>query len=181
MGRRRFNDDSYNLEPLSPPRSRSAAILAEQLAWLHRAGAAHDRANLIDLVDERVTCHRIWAGRERLGASQRTSKPSRGAAEISIRLRVCARLERMPGDPAPRTQSIRSCVPGAGEHSIAAKRDIASLRKLCASMMRNHDMNREIRRLDPKPGLKFGSARIRPWADVYVRPDLMGAGTSNST
>ena len=59
------------------------------------------------------------------------------------------------------------------EHlDLLAKRDIASLRKLCGVDDEDiTDMIGEIRRLDPKPGLKFGSARTQTMVpDVYVRP-----------
>ena len=59
------------------------------------------------------------------------------------------------------------------EHlDLLAKRDIASLRKLCGVDDEDiTDMIGEIRRLDPKPGLKFGSARMQTMVpDVYVRP-----------
>ena len=59
------------------------------------------------------------------------------------------------------------------EHlDLLAKRDIASLRKLCGVDDEDiTDMIGEIRRLNPKPGLKFGSARTQTMVpDVYVRP-----------
>ena len=59
------------------------------------------------------------------------------------------------------------------EHlDLLAKRDIGALRKLCGVTDDDiTDMISEIRRLDPKPGLKFGSARLQTVVpDVYVRP-----------
>ena len=59
------------------------------------------------------------------------------------------------------------------EHlDILAKRDFASLRKLCGVDDEDLvDMIGEIRRLDPKPGLKFGTTRTQTMVpDVYVRP-----------
>ncbi|MGN1289741.1 MAG: metallophosphoesterase, partial [Bradyrhizobium sp.] len=55
---------------------------------------------------------------------------------------------------------------------LLARRDIAGLRRLCAVDDEDiADMIGEIRRLDPKPGLKFGSARLQTVVpDVYVRP-----------
>jgi len=55
---------------------------------------------------------------------------------------------------------------------LLAKRDIASLRKLCGVDDEDiTDMIGEIRRLDPKPGLKFGASRTQTVVpDVYVRP-----------
>jgi RNA polymerase sigma-54 factor len=59
------------------------------------------------------------------------------------------------------------------EHlDLLAKRDIAALRKLCGVDDEDiADMIGEIRRLNPKPGMKFGSARLQTMVpDVYVRP-----------
>jgi RNA polymerase sigma-54 factor len=59
------------------------------------------------------------------------------------------------------------------EHlGLLAKRDIANLRKICGVDDEDlADMIGEIRHLDPKPGLKFGSARMQTIVpDVYVRP-----------
>ncbi|MCK1615889.1 RNA polymerase sigma-54 factor, partial [Bradyrhizobium sp. 159] len=59
------------------------------------------------------------------------------------------------------------------EHlDLLAKRDIASLRKVCGVDDEDiADMIGEIRRLNPKPGMKFGSARLQTMVpDVYVRP-----------
>jgi RNA polymerase sigma-54 factor len=59
------------------------------------------------------------------------------------------------------------------EHlDLLAKRDFASLRRLCGVDDEDMaDMIGEIRRLDPKPGLKFGRARMQTMVpDVYVRP-----------
>jgi len=59
------------------------------------------------------------------------------------------------------------------EHlDLLAKRDIAALRKICGVDDEDiADMIGEIRRLNPKPGMKFGSARLQTMVpDVYVRP-----------
>ncbi|WP_439332708.1 RNA polymerase factor sigma-54, partial [Serratia marcescens] len=52
---------------------------------------------------------------------------------------------------------------------LLAKRDIASLRKICGVDDEDiADMIGEIRHLDPKPGLKFGSAKTQSVVpDVY--------------
>src|SRR6201999_2264659 len=56
--------------------------------------------------------------------------------------------------------------------ALLAKRDVAALRKLCGVDDDDlADMIAEIRRLDPKPGLKFATARTQTVVpDVYVRP-----------
>jgi RNA polymerase sigma-54 factor len=59
------------------------------------------------------------------------------------------------------------------EHlDLLARRDAAALRKICGVDDEDlADMIAEIRRLDPKPGLKFASARVQTVVpDVYVRP-----------
>ena len=55
---------------------------------------------------------------------------------------------------------------------LLARRDLAGLRKVCGVDDEDLiEMIDEIRRLDPKPGLKFGSTRLQSVApDVFVRP-----------
>jgi RNA polymerase sigma-54 factor len=58
------------------------------------------------------------------------------------------------------------------EHlDLLAKRDLPSLRKLCGVDEQDlFDMVAELRALDPKPGLAFGSAPVQPVIpDVFVR------------
>ena len=59
------------------------------------------------------------------------------------------------------------------EHlDLLAKRDFAALRKLCGVNDEDlADMIAEIRNLNPKPGLAFGSTTVQPIVpDVFVRP-----------
>jgi len=63
------------------------------------------------------------------------------------------------------------------EHlDLLAKRDIAALRKCCGVDDEDiTEMIGEIRRLDPKPGLRFGSARMQTVVpDVYVKESRKG-------
>jgi RNA polymerase sigma-54 factor len=55
---------------------------------------------------------------------------------------------------------------------LLAKRDLAALRKLCAVGDEDlTEMIAEIRNLNPKPGLAFGSTMVQPIVpDVFVRP-----------
>ncbi len=55
---------------------------------------------------------------------------------------------------------------------LLAKRDFAALKKICGVGDEDlADMMAEIRRLNPKPGLAFGSAVVQPIVpDVFVRP-----------
>jgi RNA polymerase sigma-54 factor len=55
---------------------------------------------------------------------------------------------------------------------LLARRDVAALRKLCGVDEEDlAEMIAEIRRLNPKPGLAFGSTLVQPIVpDVFVRP-----------
>ena len=71
------------------------------------------------------------------------------------------------------------------EHlDLLARRDLPSLRKLCGVDEQDlFDMVAELRALDPKPGLAFGSAPVQPVIpDVFVRkgPDDTWAIELNS-
>jgi RNA polymerase sigma-54 factor len=64
------------------------------------------------------------------------------------------------------------------EHlDMLAKRDLAALRRLCGVNDEDlADMIAEIRNLNPKPGLAFGSTMVQPIVpDVYVRAGSNGA------
>ncbi len=60
---------------------------------------------------------------------------------------------------------------------LLARRDFAALKKICGVGDEDlADMIAEIRRLNPKPGLAFGSAIVQPIVpDVFVRPAPDGA------
>ncbi len=59
-----------------------------------------------------------------------------------------------------------------GRLDLLARRDMASLRRICGVGDEDlADMIAEIRRLNPKPGLAFGSTSVQPIVpDVFVRP-----------
>jgi RNA polymerase sigma-54 factor len=60
---------------------------------------------------------------------------------------------------------------------LVARRDFPALKKICAVGDEDlADMIAELRRLNPKPGLAFGSAIVQPMVpDVFVRPAPDGA------
>src|SRR3984957_11782569 len=165
------NDDSYNLEAFVAAEVTLGSHLAEQLAVAFAAPAQR----LIDLVDEAgYLPPDLGQAAERLGASpadveavlavlQKFDPPGVCARNLSECLAIQLReLNRY--DPA-----MQALV----EHlDLLAKRDVAALRKFCGVDDEDiTDMIGEIRRLDPKPGLKFGSARMQTMVpDVYVRP-----------
>src|SRR3954451_6259612 len=170
------NDDDYNLEAFVAAEVTMGDHLAEQLAVAFTAPAQRMIGQyLIDLVDEAgYLPPDLGQAAERLGASveaveevlavlQKFDPPGICARSLSECLAIQLReLNRY--DPA-----MQALV----EHlDLLAKRDIASLRKLCGLDDQDiADMIGEIRRLDPKPGLKFGTARAQTMVpDVYVRP-----------
>jgi RNA polymerase sigma-54 factor len=64
-----------------------------------------------------------------------------------------------------------------GQLDLLARRDLAALRKLCGVDDEDlADMIAEVKRLNPKPGLAFGSALVQPIVpDVFVRQGTDGA------
>lgn len=170
------NDDDYNLEAFVAAETTLSGHLAEQLAV-----AFPDPANrmigqyLIDLVDDAgYVPPDLGDADERLGTSraaveavlavlQKFDPPGVCARSLSECLAIQLR-ERDRYDPA-----MQALVENL---DLLAKRDIASLRKICGVDDEDiADMIGEIRHLDPKPGLKFGSAKTQSVVpDVYVRP-----------
>jgi RNA polymerase sigma-54 factor len=170
------NDDDYNLEAFVAAEVTLGGHLAEQLAVAFSGPAQRMIGQyLIDLVDDAGYLPAdLGQAAERLGASQgdveavltvlqKFDPPGVCARNLSECLAIQLReLNRY--DPA-----MQALVENL---DLLAKRDIASLRKLCGVDDEDiTDMIGEIRRLDPKPGLKFGSARTQTMVpDVYVRP-----------
>lgn len=170
------NDDSYNLEAFVAAEVTLGSHLAEQLAVAFTAPMQRMIGQyLIDLVDESGYLPAdLGQASERLGASpqqiedvltvlQKFDPPGVCARSLSECLAIQLR-EQNRYDPA-----MQALV----EHlDLLAKRDIGNLRKICGVDDEDlSDMIGEIRRLDPKPGLKFGAARMQTVVpDVYVRP-----------
>ena len=170
------NDDSYNLEAFVAAEVTLATHLAEQLAVAETSPSRRMIGQyLIDMVDEAgYLPPDLGQAAERLGTSQ---------AEVD---EVLATLQKFD-PPGICARSLSECLAiqlrefdrydpamqALVEHlDLLAKRDIGALRKLCGVTDDDiTDMISEIRRLDPKPGLKFGSARLQTVVpDVYVRP-----------
>jgi RNA polymerase sigma-54 factor len=168
-------DGDYNLEAFVSAEITLADHLAEQLAL-----AIPDPARrmigqyLIDLVDE--------AGYLTGDLAQVADKLGAPAADVEAVLAilqgvepsgVCARnlseclaiqlRERDRFDPA--MQSL------VAHLDVLAKRDLAALRRICAVGEEDlADMIIEIRQLNPKPGLAFGTTMVHPIVpDVFVR------------
>jgi RNA polymerase sigma-54 factor len=170
------NDEAYNLEAFVAAEVTLGGHLAEQLAVAFTDPARRMIGQyLIDLVDEAgYLPPDLGQAAERLGASQKDIDAVLAVLQKFDPPGVCARslseclaiqlreLDRY--DPA-----MQALVENL---DLIAKRDIAALRKRCGVDDDDiADMIAEIRRLDPKPGLRFGSARMQTVVpDVYVRP-----------
>ena len=170
------NDDDYNLEAFVAAVTTLGDHLAEQLAVAFPGPVQRMIGQyLIDLVDDAGYLPAdLGQAAERLGADttdveavlavlQKFDPPGIFARSLSECLAIQLReLDRY--DPA-----MQALV----EHlDLLAKRDVVALRKVCGVDDEDLiDMIAEIRRLDPKPGLKFGTTRTQTMVpDVYVRP-----------
>jgi RNA polymerase sigma-54 factor len=169
-------DSDYNLEAFVSAETTLADHLAEQLAL-----ATTDPVRrligqyLIDMVDEAGYLTGDLAGvAEKLGAPLAEVEAVLAIVQGFEPPGVCARnlteclaiqlKERDRFDPA--MQAL------VGRLDLLAKRDLAALRRLCGVGDEDlSDMITEIRNLNPKPGLAFGSTTVQPIVpDVFVRP-----------
>jgi RNA polymerase sigma-54 factor len=170
------SDEEYNLEAFVAAEVPLADHLAEQLSVAFTAQS--DRMigqYLIDLVDEAGYLPAdLGQAAERLGA-----KPADVEAVLSVLQRfdppgICARsLSECLAIQLRELNRYDPAMQALVEHlDLLAKRDLAALRKACGVDDEDiADMIGEIRRLDPKPGLRFGTSRLQTMVpDVYVRP-----------
>jgi RNA polymerase sigma-54 factor len=172
-GRRDGND--YNLEAHVSAEKTLADHLAEQLTLsisdpVRRMIGQY----LIDMVDEAgylnaeldVVAEKLGAGRAEVEAVLAILQGFDPSGVCARNLGECLAIqlrERNRFDPA-----IQALV----EHlDLLAKRDLSGLRKICAVSEEDLvEMIAEIRRLNPKPGLAFGSVVVQPIVpDVFVR------------
>ena len=170
------NDEDYNLEAFVAAEVTLGSHLAEQLAVAFPSPAQRMIGQyLIDLVDDAgYVPADLGQAAERLGASQEDVEAVLNVLQKFDPPGVCARnLSECLAIQLRELNRYDPAMQALVEHlDLLAKRDIASLRKLCGVDDDDiTDMIGEIRRLDPKPGLKFGSARTQTMVpDVYVRP-----------
>ncbi|HEY6258473.1 MAG TPA: RNA polymerase factor sigma-54 [Xanthobacteraceae bacterium] len=175
-GGSRHQDGAYNLEAFVSAERTLAHHLAEQLA-LAVVDPAHRLIGqyLIDLVDEAgYLTGDIAHVAEKLGAPAADVEAMLAVLQTFDPPGVCARnlteclaiqlRERDRFDPA--MQALLAHL------DLLAKRDIAGLRKACGVSEDDLvDMIGEIRQLNPKPGLAFGTTLVQPIVpDVFVRP-----------
>jgi RNA polymerase sigma-54 factor len=170
------DDNDYNLEAFVSAETTLADYLAEQLML-----AISDPAQrmigqyLIDLVDEAgYLTGDLASVADKLGASladveavlaelQGFDPPGVFARNLNECLAIQLR-ERDRFDPA--MQQL------VGHLDLLARRDAAALKKVCGVDEEDlTEMIAEVRRLNPKPGLAFGSTIVQPIVpDVFVRP-----------
>ena len=170
------DDGEYNLEAFVPAETTLADWLREQLALAIAIPAQRMIGRyLIDLVDEAgYISGDLDAVAERLGTGIKEIEAVLGTLQSFDPPGICARdlaecltlqlKERNRFDPAMAALIARL--------DLLAKRDFAALKKICGVGDEDLvDMIAEIRRLNPKPGLAFGSAIVQPIVpDVFVRP-----------
>ena len=169
-------DEDYNLEAFVAAEVTLGDHLAEQLSVAF-TGAAQRMIGqyLIDLVDEAgYLPPDLGQAAERLGASQADVDDVLAVLQKFDPPGVCARnLSECLAIQLRELDRYDPAMQALVEHlDLLAKRDIVSLRKLCGVDDEDiADMIGEIRRLNPKPGMKFGTARLQTMVpDVYVRP-----------
>jgi RNA polymerase sigma-54 factor len=170
------DDGDYNLEAFVSSETTLADWLREQLT-LAVADPARRMIGiyLIDLVDEAgYLGGDLAAVAEKLGTSigeveavlgivQGFDPPGIAARDLAECLALQLK-ERNRFDPAMEALIARL--------DLLARREFAVLKKICGVGDEDlADMIAEIRRLNPKPGLAFGSALVQPIVpDVFVRP-----------
>ncbi len=170
------DDGEYNLEAFVSAETTLADWLREQL-MLAIADPVQRMIGqyLIDLVDEagyltsdlETVAEKLGTGVKQveavLAVLQSFDPPGICARDLAECLALQLR-ERDRFDPAMQALITRL--------DLLAKRDFAALKKICGVGDEDlADMMAEIRRLNPKPGLAFGSAVVQPIVpDVFVRP-----------
>ena len=174
-GSRSGDDSAYTLEAFVTAEITLAAHLAEQMALAISDPAGRMIGQyLINMVDEAgyltgdldTVAAKLGAPRadvEAVLAILQTLDPSGVCARNLTECLAIQLRDRDRFDPAMRTLV---------EHlDLLAKRDLAALRRLCGVNDEDlADMIAEIRHLNPKPGLAFGSTIVQPIVpDVYVR------------
>jgi RNA polymerase sigma-54 factor len=169
------SDDGYNLEAFVSAETTLAGYLAEQMALAIPDPASRMIARyLIDMVDEAgYLAGDLDAVAEKLGAPLADVEAVLGVLQSFDPPGICARnlteclaiqlKDRDRFDPA--MQAL------VAHLDLLAKRDLAALRRLCGVNDEDlADMIAEIRNLNPKPGLAFGSTVVQPIVpDVLVR------------
>jgi RNA polymerase sigma-54 factor len=170
------DDSEYNLEAFVSAERTLADHLAEQLALAITDPARRMIGQyLIDLVDDTgYLTGELASIADKLGAPIAEVEAVLATLQQFDPAGVCARnlteclsiqlRERDRFDPAMQALVERI--------DLLARRELPALRKLCGVSEDDlADMIAEIRQLNPKPGMAFGSTVVQPiLPDVFVRP-----------
>jgi RNA polymerase sigma-54 factor len=169
------DDGEYNLEAFVSAERTLADHLAEQLSLSVTDPAQRIIGqHLIDLVDEAgYLSGDLAAVADKLGAEIAEVEAVLAVLQGFDPAGVCARnlTECLAIQLKDQNRYDPAMEALLGRLDLLAKRDFASLRKLCGVSDEDLvDMIAEIKRLNPKPGLAFGSAAVQPIVpDVFVR------------
>jgi RNA polymerase sigma-54 factor len=174
-------DGSANLEAFVSSETTLAGHLAEQVSLLIADPVDRMIAHyLVDMVDEAG-----YVSGELAEVAEKLSAPLGRVEGVLARLQtldppgICARNLRECLAIQLREQDRLDPAMAAllGRLDLLARRDLAALRKICGVGDEDlADMIAEIKRLNPKPGLAFGSALVQPVVpDVFVRQGADGA------
>ncbi|HET9903276.1 MAG TPA: RNA polymerase factor sigma-54 [Xanthobacteraceae bacterium] len=175
VGRGGSDSEGRGIEAFAAAEKTLAQHLSEQLACAVKDPARRlIGTHLIDLVDDSgYIAGDLGQVAEKLGTTRENVEAVLAQLQTFEPTGVCARnlaeclaiqlRERDRFDPA--MQAL------VANLDLLAKRDFASLRKLCGVDDEDlRDMIAEIRKLDPKPGLAFGSVAVQPVVpDIFVR------------
>jgi RNA polymerase sigma-54 factor len=169
------DDGEYNLEAFVPAETTLADWLREQLALAVNEPARRMIGQyLIDLVDESgYIGGDLETAAEKLGTGVKEIEAVLGILQSFDPPGICARnlAECLTLQLQERNRFDPAMAALIGRLDLLAKRDFAALKKICGVADEDlADMIAEIRRLNPKPGLAFGSATVQPIVpDVFVR------------
>jgi RNA polymerase sigma-54 factor len=168
-------NSEYNLEAFVSATPTLADHLAEQLSMAITDPVRRMIGQyLIDMVDEAgYLTGDLVSVAEKLGAPMAEVEAVLGVVQGFDPPGVCARnlTECLAIQLKERNRFDPAMAALVGRLDLLAKRDLASLRRICGVGDEDlAEMIVEIRNLNPKPGLAFGSTTVQPIVpDVYVR------------
>src|SRR4051812_17194836 len=169
-------NSDYNLEAFVSATPTLADHLAEQLSMAITDPVRRMIGQyLIDMVDEAgYLTGDLASVAEKLGAPMADVEAVLGIVQGFDPPGVCARnlTECLAIQLKDRNRFDPAMAALVGRLDLLAKRDLASLRRICGVGDEDlAEMIVEIRNLNPKPGLAFGFTQVQPIVpDVYVRP-----------
>ncbi|HET8920651.1 MAG TPA: RNA polymerase factor sigma-54 [Xanthobacteraceae bacterium] len=177
----RRDDGDYNLESYVSAEPTLADWLREQVALAITDPVQRMIAHyLVDLVDESgYIAGDLAAAAERLGTGLAEIEAVLGILQTFEPPGICARdlAECLAIQLKERNRYDPAMAALIGRLDLVARRDFAALKKICGVGDEDlAEMIAELRRLNPKPGLAFGSTIVQPIVpDVFVRAAPDGA------